>query len=275
MKSLIVNADDFGWSERRNEGILEAHARGIVTSASLLATGSAFENAVERAKAHPSLDVGLHLNLSEGRPLLPGHRTLVNERGDFLGKQEARRRAGAGDFDAIEVEAEILAQLKKLREAGLRVTHLDGHQHIHVYGSVVEPVAKACVRNRIRFVRRPAESEDLPPLAGEIRRAEIDEYRALAAAARATHELYRLRAPDHFFGIALSGLLTLENLIASLKALPPGVTELMVHPGRADAPDGFSGPDRDKETEALTDPRVRILLRQEGIELTDFVRIAF
>src|SRR5687767_14262121 len=104
MKWLIVTADELGHSSKRNQGIIDAHCKGIVTSASMLAYGPAFREAVKIAKALPKLDIGLHLNLSEGEPLVLGHKTLVNPEGRFWGRQEARQRIKDGAFDLKEVE---------------------------------------------------------------------------------------------------------------------------------------------------------------------------
>src|SRR5271165_5303232 len=91
MKNLIVNADDLGWTEGVNRGIAEAHANGIVTSASLLANGQAFASGVELALAREGLGVGVHLNLSDGPPIAPKElvSTLLNEHGAFAGGTEA------------------------------------------------------------------------------------------------------------------------------------------------------------------------------------------
>lgn len=274
MKRLIVNADDLGVSAKRNLGIVEAHHRGVVTSASIIANGAAFDHAASLANLTPALDVGLHLNLSDGRPLLDGHRTLVGPNGAFPGKIEARERARQGKLDPIEVESEASAQLKAARQSGLRVSHLDGHQHIHVYGSVVEAVAKAAAREGVRYVRLPVDTLGPEEFASEARREQLEDYRKNSASAAPVYRRFRLRSTDHFGGAALTGALTLESLVTALKSLRDGLTELMVHPGLAEGAEGFEGADREKELRALTDPRIKLLLQQEGIELTHFGRLA-
>ena len=106
MKSLIVNADDFGLSPRRNAGILEAHLHGIVRSASLIANGAAWKDAIRLLKDASDLDVGIHVNLSEGEPVVPGHRTLVGPDGRFHGKEETRKFAALWRLDPGEIERE-------------------------------------------------------------------------------------------------------------------------------------------------------------------------
>src|SRR5204863_1610925 len=115
MRWLVVSADELGLSAKRNQGIMEAHCKGIVTSASMLAYGPAFREAVKIAKALPKLDIGLHLNLSDGEPLVLGHKTLVGAEGTFWGRQEARRRAREREFDLREVERETDAQIETIK----------------------------------------------------------------------------------------------------------------------------------------------------------------
>ncbi len=273
MRRLIVNADDLGISEAANRGILESHRRGIVTSASMLATGRAFPEAVERTREAPGLDVGLHFNLSEGRPIVDGHKTLVDAGGGFLGKQEARERARTGGFDPSEVESEADEQLRKLKAAGVPATHIDGHQQIHIFRCVAEGVARAAARHGIRFVRCPDDQLAPPaPLDGE-RAAQVEDYRLNAREAMTIYSRSGLRTTDHFGGIGLSGFLTNASLATTLRALREGLTELMVHPGYAEGTGGFRGPARERELEALTDPAIATLLRDEGIGLTHFGKL--
>lgn len=273
MKWLIVNADDFGISAKRNAGIIEAHRRGIVTSASLMAYASAFREAVKYAKACPALDLGVHLNLSEGEPVVLGHKTLVGPDGRFWGKEEARRRAKDNLFNLGEVEREADAQIDVLQQAGLKITHLDGHQHIHIYGALPDPIARACGRRGIRCFRCPADKLRPPVEIPPEKEKRLEEYRVAAHRATEVYAGFRMRSTEHFAGIGLSGYLNLENLITAIKQLPEGLTELMVHPGYADTPDGFTGPEREAELRALTDPRVKILLKQQGVELTNFGKL--
>lgn len=241
MKRLIVNADDFGAGPDRDAGILEARERGIVRSISAFA----------RAEA-PGGDVGLHLDLSEGRPLVEGHRTLVGPDGRFWGKDEARRRALEGRFDPAEVERETEAQLRRFRPR-----RLDGHQHLHIFGSVSEPIARAAERAGVRWVRRPVDLLDEPS------RPQVGLYRKLWEPSAAVYARHGLRWTDHFLGGALTGSLDAARLIAALAAVPEGLTELMVHPGR-------DGDARVRELEALTHPDVLAEVKRRNIELIAF-----
>ena len=131
MKNLIVNADDLGWTDGVNRGIVHAHRNGIVTSASLLANGAAFESAVEMARAAPAMGVGVHLNLNDGKPVSAPESvpSLVNAQGEFAGGPETfMLRIARRNLNLKEVETEWDHQIQKVCDAGIRPTHVDGHK---------------------------------------------------------------------------------------------------------------------------------------------------
>ena len=139
MKALIISGDDFGISSATNHAVLCAHREGILTSASLMVNGPAFEEAVALAKAHPSLSVGIHLVLVHGTPTLPPSEIpdLVNERGAF---RDDPVIAGMAYFFfpslATQIKKELSAQIQKFLSTGLPRAHLNGHIHIHVHPTV-------------------------------------------------------------------------------------------------------------------------------------------
>ena len=156
---LIVHADDFGMSEAVNLGILEAHERGIVTSTSIMATAPAFEHAVAVAKSRPSLDVGVHLTLTEQRPLIGAEAgaSLVGPDGRFAPHLvQFAVRYLRGKVSLAEVRAELDAQIRRVRDAGIAVSHLDGHQHVHVLPGIAAIVADLAAAHGITAVRYPA-----------------------------------------------------------------------------------------------------------------------
>jgi predicted glycoside hydrolase/deacetylase ChbG (UPF0249 family) len=250
MKRLVVNADDFGASPERNDGILEAHRTGIVTAASVLVTGAAWEDAVRRRPE--TLDLGIHVDLSEGVPLVREQKTLTGPDGRFWGKAEARRRADAGLFDPVEVGREVLAQIDRLIEAGVRPSHLDGHQHLHVWGTLAEPVARAALARGIRWIRCPEEDLGLPCRAAPLFRS------------RGLRSL-------HFVGSTLVGRMSEAALLELLERLPEEDAELMVHPGHAGAANHpFETPDRVEELRVLTSPTLRPALSRLDLPLLRF-----
>src|SRR5262245_18293092 len=132
MKRLIVNADDFGLSEGINQDVMLGYHQGIITSATLMASGAGFAAAVEMARSASNLGVGVHLNLTEGEPVsapssIPG---LVDARGLFAYTVEQLAwKALLGTLSLLEIERELRAQIEKILAAGVAVTHLDSHKH--------------------------------------------------------------------------------------------------------------------------------------------------
>lgn len=129
MTKLIINADDFGLSKGANYGIIEAHKNGVVKSTSIMAGMPAFDHAIELLKNHPNLGCGVHLTITAHKPLLKTHKTIVDENGYFY--KGLRPNMKIEDLDLEEVYNEFCAQIEKVKAAGIEITHLDSHHHIH------------------------------------------------------------------------------------------------------------------------------------------------
>ena len=145
MKKLIVNADDFGSHELVNSAVEDAFNNGICRSASLMAGGKFFNHAVEIAKAHKDLGVGIHFTLVKGSPVLPPSeiKSLVNSSGDFYDDFSffvKRYLTGRINFD--EVRAELSAQARKIENSELKISHFDSHQHLHVLPKILPRLLK-------------------------------------------------------------------------------------------------------------------------------------
>jgi chitin disaccharide deacetylase len=287
LKSLIVNADDLGWTEGVNRGIAEANRNGIVTSASLLANGAAFALGVELARTSPGLGVGVHLNLSDGEPVAPRElvTSLVDDKGAFQGGPEnLLMRIGRRRLALEDVEREWDAQIEKVREAGITPTHLDGHKHVHMLPGLFEIALRLAKRHGIGAVRVALEESSLRKAlsTGARKRGSLvmrqgvqaRGLKLLARDAREMTERAGIAAADYFCGIAQTGELTREGVTQLLKSLPEGTTELMCHPGYADA-ELEKSPTRlqkSRETELaiLTDTVIRNLVASQGIRLIDY-----
>lgn len=272
---LIVHADDFGLSEAVNRAVIDAHARGILTSTSIIVAGDAFEHAVRLAHAHPTLDVGVHLTLTGERPVgVHGADTgLVDRDGRLPPNVYAfalRYLRGGISRDALR--AELAAQIETALARGLAVTHLDGHQHVHALPGIAAIVAELAQRYGIRAIRYPRERfrgwmlrdlRRLPRVLGQL---------ALGAAA-ALSPLRAHARVDAFAGFYFGGRLTEANLLTQLAALPArATTELMCHPGHDD-PDSryrhwnYAWP---AELAALTSARVRAFVAARGVRLVSY-----
>lgn len=129
MLTLIVNADDFGLSRGVNFGIIDSYLNGIVNSTTMMMNMPGTQHALQLAKEHPGLRVGVHLVLTSGQPLLENVRTLVNEEGRF--KTQAQIMASVSDLSQVEIEREWSAQIERFLASGLKPTHLDSHHHVH------------------------------------------------------------------------------------------------------------------------------------------------
>lgn len=268
-RRLIVSADDLGLHEAINRGVIEGHDEGIVTSASIVPCGRAFEHACLLLETRPTLDLGIHLTLVEERPLTgpdnlktltPGGEFPKTYRQLFLGLVKGR-------IEVSEVERELDAQIQRVRNAGLRVTHLDSHQHTHFFPQLREILFRLADAHKIRAVRassrvtpsRTKFSLFLAPLA-----------RALRRAARSRE----LKTPDCLWLPSPSGRISTGDLLAGIPKLREGVSELVVHPGvdqkalERQYPDwGFKW---QEELDAVKAPQVRNALVASNVRLTRY-----
>jgi hopanoid biosynthesis associated protein HpnK len=279
-RRLIVAADDFGMSAGVNAGIIRAHRDGILGETSLMVNGQAFAEAVELARAHPRLSVGLHLMLVQGRSALPPAEIplLVGADGLFGTMPVA---AGMRYFFTPGVRAqlrrEIGAQLDKFAATGLPLSHVDGHLTIHAHPVVLDILLDLSDRYGIRAVRLPRE-----PLAAALRydRRHLLRklFEALSFTALSRWALPRLwrasvRHPDRMFGLHQTGHVSEDYLLSVIADLPPGVSEVYCHPAVVDDEARRWRPldyESQRELEALTSPRVRDAIAKAGIELITY-----
>jgi predicted glycoside hydrolase/deacetylase ChbG (UPF0249 family) len=268
---LVVTADDVGLHAGMTDGALAAHERGIVTACSVAAAGRDFGRAAELLRARPSLAVGVHLTLVGAKPLSPPGEvpSLVGPDGAFpSGFGGFLRRYYTGRINPGEVERELRRQIEAVRDAGLSVSHVNGHQHLHVLPRVWEMVLWLAVEYRIAFVRLPVDRQPRHvPLARRLAVAALSRF--ARAARRRGPMRERTRVGDATIGIAQAGRLTLER-IEELLPFVDGVTELVCHPGlnqRVIAGEFPWGYGWETETLALCDPALRGTLDNAGITL--------
>ena len=258
-KQLIVSADDYGLSLEVNEAVERAHRSGILRSASLMVAAPATDDAVARARNLPSLRVGLHLVLVNGRPILPAADVapLVDRNGALPRNLVA---AGLRFFfhprARQALEAEIRAQFEAFARTGLQLDHVNAQNHMHVHPTVLGIVIKIGREYGMRAVRIPQEPRDAAFL------------RPWLALMRGRLQRANIATNDTVFGIRYSGHMTRERVLALLDQLPPGVCEMYFHPatGPWDGIDPqIAGYDFAGELDALTSPEVRAKLDAAGI----------
>jgi predicted glycoside hydrolase/deacetylase ChbG (UPF0249 family) len=265
-RTLVVNADDFGFTGDVNQGIVEAHQRGILTAATLMAPGmapcpqreAAFGDAVRLARANPTLDIGCHLVLV-GQPPYPA--TLA-------------RLIQALALGRIRIYDELSAQVRRILDAGLKPTHLDTHKHTHLLPPVLDAIARISEEFAIRWVRRPFDFAGQPeglPLTKRWANRGMSLMRGRFQRVLAGHGC---RSTDHFSGFSQTGRYDARYLVELIHALPEGSTEFMCHPGHCGdelraAPTRLKE-SRQRELDALTDPSVRAALSEAGVHLASY-----
>ena len=290
MRRLIINADDFGLTAGVNRAIVEAHEHGVVTSATLMANGHAFADAIGLAQSRPRLGVGCHIVLVDGAPLL--HATavssLLDRRGNSSGPhfREGITRFGAlallGRMDEDEIEAEATAQIRRLQTAGITVTHLDSHKHTHLFPRVLRPLLRAAASCGVRAIRNPFErmqGSQLSASPGLWRRwAEVGVLRGLGRQFREAVQQAGIATPDGTLAIVATGSLNERLLRLMMENLPDGIWELVCHPGYNDA--DLRGvrtrlrESREQELRILTSSSTRDLLAANGSEMVSFRELA-
>jgi len=276
---LIVHGDDFGFSESINAGIVRAHTDGILTSASLAAAGFGFDHAVALARAHPSLDLGVHLTLSGERPAAPPASVpslLCDGAVLWPNPTEFLKRFMRGAISIGDVERELHAQVARALDTGLSISHLDGHQHLHALPGIRSVVAELARRHAIGFVRRPSERLRTFMLRDPRRFGRAAAMLALRMLC-ASPPRWHARSTDHFVGFYFGGRLNRSNLATLIDALPrAGTCELMCHPGADPSDRGHFAADYDRraECDALCDPDIRRELQKRDVRLVSFADIA-
>jgi hopanoid biosynthesis associated protein HpnK len=278
-RRLIVTADDFGAGESVNAAVERAHREGILTAASLMVGAPAAADAVRRSKATPSLRVGLHLVLVEGRPVLPPERVsrLVGDDGRFRTDMAA---AGARIFfdpgARAQLHSEVAAQFEAFAATGLALDHVNAHKHFHLHPTIAGAMLAAGARHGLAAARAPVEPRAVIAAIEPTASAPLDTL--VDVAARLCRRRLRgagLLVPDQVFGLAWSGAVSKLRLHDLIEALPPGLTEIYLHPGLDGGFEGAApGYHYAEEFAALIDPRVIGAVRRAAVSLGGFADFA-
>jgi hopanoid biosynthesis associated protein HpnK len=242
-RRLIINADDFGLTPGINRAIAELHAAGALTSATLMANGPAFADAVAIAQSLPTLGVGCHIVLTDGSPVSPPETipTLIGSDGKTFRSSLPAFFAAAllGRISRDDIYRESLAQIRKLQASGITVTHVDTHKHVHILPSIAHPVLHAAQTAGVPCVRNPFEQPWSVALGSSslLRSLQVRIIRHLQPRFLAL-TLIRggfVQTTDGTLGISATGNLNAATLAAILAAMPSGTFELVCHPGYNDA----------------------------------------
>jgi len=266
MKYLIINADDFGLTQGVNEAVIKAHREGVLTSATLMAGGLAWREAVDLALANPSLGVGVHLTLTALKPVLPRVEvpSLVNREGKFR-----RQFWRAPLWNKDQVEREWRAQISRIMDAGLKPTHLDSHHHTHLWPGLTDTVCRLAIEFEIPAIRFISpESFDIMGIGGM--------QRMIASASWQRAQRCALAQPVTVTGIETVPA-TPEGLGEYLGKLVSGIHELYCHPGSPTDSDltqiSSLTAKRVRETEFLCAGWFREILDQEDTVLVSYRKL--
>ena len=265
-RRLRVTADDFGFTPGVTDGILEAHEKGIVTHTSIMAGGLDFDRAVILSGKRPGLGVGVHLTLTWGKPLsapadIP---SLMGADGRLASLGEILKRFLRGRLDRGEVAREWEAQIQRVTRSGISPTHIDSHHHLHILPGLLPLAAQCAHKYRVPWLRRPAEAvwQGLHSHSALVKRII---FRVLAL------RTWPLPTSDAFRGLTIQGRRDYATRLAgTIRGLPQGTTEFMVHPGKPDSlleKEDTLVWEREIELKGLCDPGVKRLLKELEIEL--------
>ena len=274
MKRLIVTADDFGAAGEVNDAVEAAHTGGILTAASLMVGAPKAGDAVARAKRLPTLRVGLHLVLVEGRPVLP--KSDVSELVDGTGAFRAgMAAAGAAMFfrpkARRQLAAEIAAQFEAFHATGLPLDHCNAHKHFHLHPTIGRLIVEIGRRYGLKAIRIPLEPRGVLAKAEPGARLASD----WLTAPWARRLGRRLRAagivvPDAVFGLRWSGAMTKDRLLGLLRNLPEGLSEIYLHPATGGYPGSAPGYRYREELAALVAPETVAAARDLSLRLGGF-----
>ncbi len=275
MLKLVINADDFGISEKINEAILKSFHFGILRSTSLMANGESFDNAVGIIRSNPDLDIGLHLTLVESKPLLSAENlhSLITDAGYFHRHAiEFTKKYFSEKISLEEVRNELTAQIERALDHGIRISHIDSHQHIHILPKILDIIIELANRYKIKYIRFPQERfsgymfRDLKSVARILEMVSINHF-----CSRIKGKLMYMT--DYFAGFYFGGKLSKQNLITLINNLPAtGVCELMCHPGL----ESFTSSNKTsqyrkvEEVESLIAREVEQLIKMKNIEIISF-----
>ena len=276
LRYIIINADDFGRHAEINRAVEEGLVHGCLRSATVMPGGAAFAGAIDIARRHEELGLGVHFTLVDGHPILPPEEipSLVGSEGDFLPDHTALlKRYLKGSINLEEVRRELAAQLQKVEATGIPISHVDSHQHMHTLPGIIDIALDLAARAGIRAVRTPRTPlfagafGGLGQLVGRLGLSTLARLAACKAHRRG------LLTPDNFAGIVAGEAVSEGELLHLIAHLPQGTTEVMMHPGmKNDVLQEDSGWQHDFEAElaAILSPRVGEALRKAEVEPVNF-----
>ena len=238
MKQLIITSDDFGLSSGVNRAVEQAWKNGLLTCASIMPGAPAFAEAVKIARRNPGLQIGLHLTLVQGHSVLPPAEipSLVDAAGNFTDNPVMggmRYFLDRGLY--CQLKREIEAQIKKVLDAGIQLTHIDGHLNIHLHPTVFRILIELMPQYGITTFRLAQERLshnlrfDSQRKFGKVIESLI--FKKLTDHARPELDRMGINYAAEVKGVLNSGRMTEEYILNIIDDLQEGLTEIYFHPG--------------------------------------------
>lgn len=270
MNQLIVTADDFGYSRYVNKAIINCFKEGIVTATSFLVNTKYFDESVKLLKQNPNLDVGIHVNLTEFTPLTKP-KTLIDKDGNFIVKNKWFKDY-YNQANKKEIEYEIEAQILKAFSSGLNISHIDGHNHIHIFPNVVDVVDQLTKKYEIKYIRIPYDIDYMKHIQKQGKTSIFSKFSRIA---KTKIIKSKIKTTDAFYGMLNLYDMNFDKLSMILKSIKNGTSELMVHPAYIDKKgDEFhQSKQREIEIKLLTDNKIKQIIKQQNIKLTNFLHL--
>jgi len=278
MKNLIVNADEFGLTRSVSEGIIYAFKNGIVTNTTLMVNMPSSEHAFDIIRKNPDLKVGIHLNLSDGKPVLESDsvKTLIDEDGNFLALGKLLARVVTGKVSYLEIENEVRAQIKKAIDNGINITHLDSHRHFHMYPAILRRIIKVAKEFSINKIRYSYENSSLGLMDNLLKFTFVKKQIVSLCSLMCKPILVRnnIKFNQYFIGMSQIGTKNQSEVFRKLlHNVKDGTTELICHPGHVDEELKRINPyvqERENELGILTSIDIQTLVKEQDINLISY-----
>ena len=277
-QQLIINADDFGLCEGVNKGIVEAHAKGILTSATIMANMPAAQQAIDLACKLPNLGVGVHLNLTNGKPVCQHAITkcLLNTGGCFtLSPGKLATASLICSKTRAAIEAELAAQIQWLIDRGIKPTHLDSHKHFHSFPAIFPVICRLAKRFEIPAIRFTYEPKQVcnPPWPATDGESKKRAFRVRTMAKINSWQNRSYFKTDALLGVAHTGNINVNFLRTVSLYNTAAIAEVMAHPGYIydlDMSKTRLVKQREVELEALCSEQVKQYFKEAGIKLVHY-----
>ena len=282
-KFLIVSADDFGLTKGVNQAIINSFKHGILTSTSLLVNGFAIDDAIKLLQSNKGLDVGIHLTVTQGFPLLKSNlisSIIANGNLFYPNYKKLFLKMLLKKVNIKDIEREFRKQLDFAFNAGLNISHIDTHQHIHPHPSILNLIIKLAIEYNIKAVRLPF-LNPLSSLKLIFNKKIINNLTKILVYPLKFYTVkklsqYKITFPDSLIGYYFTGQLNEKNLLISLENIKTTYSELICHPSIHQEhlslifPGGYRKFQWQAEYQALISEKVKDKLKELNIELINF-----